>query len=91
MNILMPDKKERDEEAILRSVARTLTRVVEGGKDGPAYPSPQSEQALNAVINRLDELSAQNNNNPTGNVPTTEQDDEPDLTGEIEDTDAQDA
>lgn len=66
MSVLMPDKKERDEEAILRSVARTLTRVVEGGKDGPAYPSPQSEQALNAVVNRLDELAAQTN--PAGNV-----------------------
>lgn len=69
MSILMPDKKERDEEAILRGVARTLTRVVEGGKDGPAYPSPQSEQALKAVVNRLDELT-QPNNNPTGNNAT---------------------
>jgi hypothetical protein len=83
MSILMPDKKERDEEAILRGVARSLTRVVEGGKDGPAYPSPQSEQALNAVVNRLNELSAQTNPNPTGNITTAQHPDDDEATDQI--------
>lgn len=72
-NILFPEKKEQNEEMILRRVAKTLTRVVDGGKDGQAYPSPQSEQALRAVTNRLDELAQNPANGAASNQSVTAQ------------------
>lgn len=65
-SVLLPDKKDKDEAAILKAVARTLTKVPK---------TPQASTAQEAIKNRLDELAAQPK--PAPEAPTPEQDDEP--------------
>jgi hypothetical protein len=51
IDILMPEKKAQDEEAILKAAAKKLEKV------HATYGTAQAEQALSAVNNRLQELA----------------------------------
>ncbi len=59
---LMPEAPVKDEAKILKGVAKTLSKLLEGDKEGNKFPSPQAEQAFKQVENRLKELGAIENN-----------------------------
>jgi hypothetical protein len=59
---LLPDAPVKDEAKILKGVAKTLSKLLEGDKEGNRFPSPQAEQAFKQVENRLAELGAVENN-----------------------------
>lgn len=74
-SVLLPDKKEKDEAAILKAVARSLTKVPK---------TPQATTAQQAIENRLEELAAQPKQEP---VPA---DDEPESEAEFADAENSD-
>jgi hypothetical protein len=69
IDILMPEKKSQDEEAILKAAAKKLEKV------HATYGTSQAETALKAVNNRLQELAL-----ATDNTPTPQHVDEEELT-----------
>jgi hypothetical protein len=68
---LLPDAPVKDEAKILKGVAKTLSKLLEGDKEGNRFPSPQAEQAFKQVENRLAELGAIDTNSarPTALTP----------------------